>query len=212
MVETSLHEISFQQYGVFYEWSRQWWILLPMLSKLQGSLVVQKLPSIQTERIVPQWLPFVLCWWSQLAFFQRPSLLAKTHQDESENHSMRQCLSQNKAPIKSRLQHSPQATHGYLTVVLSWGTWTLYGWGGLFEPDLSSSSSGIHLFYLLIWSCLKVKSSLSRADTSQGKVSKKVTVADLAFYKQIDHQIRHLVGHLNTTFSPGRREFEGGTL
>ena len=144
----------------------------------------------------------------------RPSLLAKTHQDESENHSMRQCLSQNKAPIKSRLQHSPQATHGHLTVVLSggWGTWTLYGWGGLFEPDLSSSSSGIHVFYLLIWSCLKVKSSLSRADTSQGKVSKKVTVADLAFYKQIDHQIRHLVGHLNTIFSPGRREFEGGTL
>ena len=165
-----------------------------MLSKLQGSLVVQKLPSIQTERIVPQWLPLVLCWWSQLAFFQRPSLLAKTHQDESENHSMRQSLSQNKAPIKSRLQHSPQATHGHLTVVLSggWGTWTLYGWGGLFEPDLSSSSSGIHVFYLLIWSCLKVKSSLSRADPSQEKVSKKVTVADLAFYKQIDHQIRHL--------------------
>ena len=110
MVETSLHEISFQQYGVFYEWSRQWWILLPMLSKLQGSLVVQKLQSIQTERIVPQWLPFVLCWWSQLAFFQRPSLLAKTHQDESENHSMRQCLSQNKAPIKLRL-HIPPKQH-----------------------------------------------------------------------------------------------------
>ena len=30
-----------------------------MLSKVQGSLVVQKLQSIQTERIVPQWLPFV---------------------------------------------------------------------------------------------------------------------------------------------------------
>ena len=88
----------------------------------------------------------------------------------------------------------PQATHGHLTVVLSggWGTWTLYGCGGLFEPDLSSSFSGIHVFYLLIWSCLKVKSSLSRADPSQEKVSKKVTVADLAFYKQIDHQIRHL--------------------
>ena len=88
----------------------------------------------------------------------------------------------------------------------------MYGWGGLFEPDLSSSSSGIHVFYLLIRSCLKVKSSLSRADTSQGKVSKKVTVADLAFYKQIDHQIRLLGRAFEHNFLPGRREFEGGTL
>ena len=69
--------------------------------------MVQKLPSLQSERIVSQWLPCVLCWWGQLVFFQGLSLLTKTHRDESENQSIRQCLSQDNAPIKPRLQQQP---------------------------------------------------------------------------------------------------------
>ena len=41
---------------------------------------------------------------------------------------------------------------------------------GEFEPDLSSLSSGINVFYLLVWRCLKVKSSVSRTDGSEEKV------------------------------------------
>ena len=82
--------ISLQQYGVFYEWSRQWFSWQPLLPTFQGSLVVRRLPSLQSERIVPQWLPCVLRWWGQLAFFQGPSLLTKTHRDESENQSIGQ--------------------------------------------------------------------------------------------------------------------------
>ena len=36
-----------------------------------------------------------------------------------------------------------------------------------------------------MWSCFKVKSSLSRADGSEEEVSEKVTVTNLAFYKKI---------------------------
>ena len=69
--------------------------------------MVQKLPSLQSERIVSQWLPCVLCWWGQLVFFQGLSLLTKTHRDESENQSIRKCLFQDNASIKSRLQQPP---------------------------------------------------------------------------------------------------------
>ena len=106
--------------------------------------MVQKLPSLQSERIVSQWLPCVLCWWGQLVFFQGLSLLTKTHRDESENQSIRQCLSQDNAPIKPRLQQQPpppsMSTLGHLTVVLSkrWGTWTLSGWGGQFIRPVKS--------------------------------------------------------------------------
>ena len=57
------------------------------------------------------------------------------------------------------------------------------GEDGKFEPELSSLSSGINVLYLLIWSCFKVQSSLSRADEEE--VSEKVTVTNLAFYKKI---------------------------
>ena len=49
-----------------------------------------------------------------------------------------------------------------------------------FELELSSFSNRINVFCLLIWRCLNVKSSLSRTDGSEGKVYKKVTVANLA--------------------------------
>lgn len=49
-----------------------------------------------------------------------------------------------------------------------------------FELELSSFSNRIDVFCLLIWRCLNVKSSLSRTDGSEGKVYKKVTVANLA--------------------------------
>ena len=59
------------------------------------------------------------------------------------------------------------------------------GEDGKFEPELSSLSSGINVSYILMWSCFKVKSSLSRADGSEEEVSEKVTVTNLAFYKKI---------------------------
>lgn len=49
-----------------------------------------------------------------------------------------------------------------------------------FELELSSFSNRINVFCLLIWRYLNVKSSLSRTDGSEGKVYKKVTVANLA--------------------------------
>ena len=58
------------------------------------------------------------------------------------------------------------------------------GEDGKFEPELSSISSGINVLYILMWSCFKVKSSLSRADSSEEEVSEKVTVTNLAFYKK----------------------------
>ena len=51
---------------------------------------------------------FVEGYKSQLGFFQRPSLLAKTDQDESEIQSMRQCLSQNKALINQGFNIPPR--------------------------------------------------------------------------------------------------------
>ena len=78
------------------------------------------------------------------------------------------------APIKPRLQQQPLPPHvntrafdcrsfqkvGNLNLV--WVRWAIY-------PDLSSPSSAIHVFYLLTWSCLKVKSLLSQADGSEEK-------------------------------------------
>ena len=57
------------------------------------------------------------------------------------------------------------------------------GEDGKFEPELSSLSSGINVLYIL-WSCFRVKSSLSRADGSEEEVSKKVTVTNLAFLQK----------------------------
>ena len=37
-----------------------------------------------------------------------------------------------------------------------WGIWILPGWGEEFEPELSSLSSKIDMFYFLVWRCLKV--------------------------------------------------------
>ena len=88
---------------------------------------------------------------------------------------------------------------------LAWVGWAIY-------PDLSSPSSGIHVFYLSIWSCLKVKSLLSQADGSEEKVYKKVLAADLAFYKQINHQIKHLSRVFEHNFGPEKREFEWASL
>ena len=34
--------------------------------------------------------------------------------------------------------------------------WVLLGCGGVFKPELSSLFSGMHMFYILIWKCLKV--------------------------------------------------------
>ena len=139
--------------------------------------MVQKLPSLQSERIVSQWIPCVLCWWGQLVFFQGLSLLTKTHRDESENQSIRQCLSQDNAPIKPRLQQQPPPLHvntrafdcrsfqkvGNLNLV--WVGWTIYpestilapGDGNLNEPVFKSSNAqgvfgeegGMKLFELI---------------------------------------------------------------
>ena len=37
-----------------------------------------------------------------------------------------------------------------------WGIWILPGWGEEFEPELSSLSCKIDMFYFLVWRCLKV--------------------------------------------------------
>ena len=68
------------------------------------------------------------------------------------------------------------------------------GWGGEFDPELSSLSSGINVFYSLIWSCLNVKCSLSRADGSGEHVAKKARDDNLAFYKKIDDEFRRFGG------------------
>ena len=77
------------------------------------------------------------------------------------------------------------------------------GWA-IYPDNLSDLS----VFYLSIWSCLKVKSLLSQADGSEEKVYKKVLAADLAFYKQINHQIKHLGRVFEHNFGPEKREFE----
>ena len=64
------------------------------------------------------------------------------------------------------------------------------------------------MFYLLIWSCSKVKSSIPLEDGSEGKVYKRVISTDLVFCKKICHQIRHLSRAFEHNFGPGRREFE----
>ena len=68
------------------------------------------------------------------------------------------------------------------------------------------------MFYLLTWSCSKVKSSITLEDGSEGKVYKRVTSTDLVFCKKICHLIRHL----SNNFGPGRNlnecpgSFRGG--
>ena len=61
------------------------------------------------------------------------------------------------------------------------------------------------MFYLLIWSCLKVNSSLSQEDGSEGKVYKRVISADLVSCKKIGHQI----WHLSRVFERMPEEFKG---
>ena len=68
------------------------------------------------------------------------------------------------------------------------------------------------MFYLSIWSCLKVKSLLSQADGSEEKVYKKVLAADLAFYKQINHQIKHLSRVFEHNFGPEKRNLNEPVL
>ena len=59
------------------------------------------------------------------------------------------------------------------------------GEDGEFEPELSSLFSGINLLYLLIWSCFKVKSSLSRADGSEEEEIFKTVSLVLPFTKKL---------------------------
>ena len=61
----------------------------------------------------------------------------------------------NNALVKSKLQHPPplgQPTGMLLSSMPgSWEILTFRGWGGEFEPEMSSLSSGIYVFYLKIW-------------------------------------------------------------
>ena len=64
MVKKSLHEILFHFSDMGFSTNDQ--DNDPDSSRhcsqhFKGSLVVRKLPSLQSERIVPQWLPCVLC-------------------------------------------------------------------------------------------------------------------------------------------------------
>ena len=163
--------------------------------------MVRKLPSLQSERIVSQWLPCVLCWWGQLVFFQGLSLLTKTHRDESENQSIGQCSSRIKCQSNRDFKIPPGNARAFDcrsfqrvgNLNLAWVGW-------------SSPSGWIHVFYLLIWSCLKVNSSLSHEDGSEGKVYKRVISADLVSCKKIGHQI----WHLSRVFERMPEEFKGG--
>ena len=54
------------------------------------------------------------------------------------------------APIDSVLRHSPikrLTGIGLSNMPCEWGIWSLPSWGGEFEPELSSLSSGAHMFY-----------------------------------------------------------------
>lgn len=76
-----------------------------------------------------------------------------------------------------------------------------------FELELSSFSNRIDVFCLLIWRCLNVKSSLSRTDGSEGKVCKKVTVANLALCEKNGRSNPALCGAFLHSFGLG-----GGNL
>ena len=67
------------------------------------------------------------------------------------------------------------------------------GWGGEFEPELSSLSGKVNVFYHMEVFISK-KNSLSWEDYLVGKFYKKVTVANLAFFKTVNDQSRHLGG------------------
>ena len=58
-----------------------------------------------------------------------------------------------------KIPFPPLPTQGRLTVVRVRGgmeIWVLLGCGGGFKPELSSLFSGMHMFYILMWKCLKV--------------------------------------------------------
>ena len=78
-------------------------------------------------------------------------------------------------------------------------------WGGVFEHELPSLSSRIHVLYLLIWRCSKLKSSHLQADGSEEKSYKKVMVTDLALYKKLTIKSSSWVGHLNAILVHGGR-------
>ena len=80
-------------------------------------------------------------------------------------------------------------------------------WGGVFEHELSSLSSRIHVLYLLIWRCSKLKSSHLQADGSEEKSYKKVMVTDLALYKKLTIKSSSWVGHLNAILVHGGRNW-----
>ena len=176
--------------------------------------MVQKLPSLQSEWIVSQWLPWVSCWWGQLVFFQGLLLLIKTHRDESENQSIGQCSSRIKCQSNRDFKIPPGNARAFDcrsfqrvgNLNLAWVGW-------------SSPSGWIHVFYLLIWRCLKVNSSLSQEDGSEGKVYKRVISADLVSCKKIGHQIWHLSRVFGHNSGPGDgnlnecpRSFRGGGM
>ena len=82
------------------------------------------------------------------------------------------------------------------------------GKDGKFEPEWSSLSSWINVFYLLTWRCWKVKSSLLLVDGSVEKAYKKAKVTNLPFTKRLKIKSCTWVGHLNTILVPLRVEFE----
>ena len=90
--------------------------------------------------------------------------------------------------------------------------------GGEFEPCLGGvgwgiwtwtvkSSSRIHVLYLLIWRCSKLKSSHLQADGSEEKSYKKVMVTDLALCKKLTFKSSSWVGHLNAILVHGGRNW-----
>ena len=73
---------------------------------------------------------------------------------------------QDNALIKSRLQHPPPPRpHTGIWLYFSFqrvGNLNLAWVGWAISPDLPSPSSGIHVFYLLVWSCLKVEFTFAK--------------------------------------------------
>ena len=92
-----------------------------------------------------------------------------------------------------------------------WGILTLPFWGGEFDPGILSLFSGINVFQLLTWRCLKVKKLLSRADGSVEMVYKKVPDTSHVFTTKMAIKSSAWVGHLKPISPPGR-EFEQTNL
>ena len=84
----------------------------------------------------------------------------------------------------------------------------MLGWVGEFEAEVSSISSEIHKFYLLNMEVFKSKEfTIAREWPTTCRFSslvykKKVTVANFAFYENIDLQIRPLSVAIEHNFNP----------